>query len=383
MLRRSIKVMAAAAVFGISPALLPAQSPLDGVGAQLESNASSNAQVKPNASAPKAPLEGVQKQNGADAKLDSKTKLKSQSKLDSDKNLDSKLDAESKTKARGNVKTPGLTPPNTTRNPVDTARKAKPADGAIRKGLPQNRDMKNNGREGVDRMRGAGAKMQKRLRNTPLPPDGKRQTFQGQGKFEIDDMVRQGTAHLDIDDATRSRYRHHNGHWWYKTENGQWLIDNNGQWEPFDPVSYREPNRPMNQEYYLDQGQADGDFQTYSDDGYYYDDSDYYYDNNYGIRNYGNRGYNRGNGYSGNRYYNNNRNGYGRFDGRNDRGNGNRGHYNDRDRYNNSGRRSSGYRGRMNQDRRQGAAIGAEIGGSIGGRRGAAIGAGIGAEIAD
>ncbi|QDT44785.1 hypothetical protein Pan241w_49010 [Gimesia alba] len=372
MLRRSIKVMAAAAAFGISPALLTAQSPLDGAAGKVGAGVEAGAQVTPKADAPQVPLNKATQNKGVKGNLKSETELKSKSQLKSGKKLDSQLDTknkldadakagdkldtnlDAKSKTKGKLKTPNRTPLNDQKSKIERERKIGPADGAIRKGLPQTGDMKKQVRDGVNRAKRNGANMQKRLKNTPLPPDTKRQTFQGQGKVEIDDMVRQGTAHLDIDDATRARYRHHNGHWWYKTENGQWLIDNNGQWEPFDPVTYRQPNRPMNRNDYQGQGQFEGDFQTYSDDGYYYDDSDYYYSNGYG-----NRGYHRGNGYYGNQYFNNNR-----------------------DRYNNNGRWSSGYRGRMN-DRRQGAAIGAEIGGSIGGRRGAAIGAGIGAEIAD
>tara|TARA_R110002095_G_scaffold207725_1_gene192973 strand:+ start:205 stop:858 length:654 start_codon:yes stop_codon:yes gene_type:complete len=64
---------------------------------------------------------------------------------------------------------------------------------------------------------------------------------QGQANMQLDPIAREGTAHLNIDDATRARYRFHNSHWWYQTEEGQWLIDNNGIWESFDPSTYNNP----------------------------------------------------------------------------------------------------------------------------------------------
>ncbi|HAH47255.1 MAG TPA: hypothetical protein DCM07_20840, partial [Planctomycetaceae bacterium] len=163
------------------------------------------------------------------------------------------------------------------------------------------------------------------------------QTFDNQGNNEIDDFVRQGTAHLDIDDATRARYRHHNGHWWYKTDQNEWLIHTNGQWESFDPVTYRNPGQPMNQDYYQD----DDNYQSsnYYDDGSYYQGGYYYSQPQY--YGYG-RNYNRGYGY-GNNFYNNRGYGYGRGYGQ--------GYYNNRgNRFN--GRYGTGYRG-WNRDQRQ------------------------------
>ncbi len=366
MIRRSIKVLTAAAILGISPALLSAQLPIESPDAQLKSKVGSESRVQPKSDVTDNPVDRVQKGQGTKTELDATNKLDADSKLDANgTKLDSDVDA--KTKARGSANTPGVTPPALDKNAAPVAPpKANAADGAMKR-LQQNtrpQDRLQNNVDNLNRQNG----------NRPFR-DGVPQTFEGQGNVEIDAMVRQGTAHLDIDDATRARYRHHNGHWWYKTEDGQWLIDNNGQWEEFDPVTYRNQGPQMDQEYYQDQQGVDGDYQSNSDfdDSYYYDDNSY--GNGYG---YGNRG----NGYYGNRSYNGNSY-YNR--GHNNRGHNNRG-YNTRGYYNNngiwnSGRRSSGYRG--NSNRRQGAAIGAGIGGSIGGNRGAAIGAGIGAQIAD
>ncbi|MCA9015102.1 MAG: hypothetical protein KDA77_07190 [Planctomycetaceae bacterium] len=55
---------------------------------------------------------------------------------------------------------------------------------------------------------------------------------------QMQEIVRAGTAHLNLDDATRARYRYHNGRWWFLTEQGQWLVDHNGTWKPFDPTMH-------------------------------------------------------------------------------------------------------------------------------------------------
>lgn len=348
MLRRNIKVLAAAAVLGISPALLSAQSPLEGAGAQLESQSKAAGQL--NNPAPKVPGKNtrIDANSQLDSKselnknqLDTKSKLDAKSQLESDSPLKSMNESDAGVDAKAKRNTRGLpTPPQT----------PDAADGAIQS-TPGNVEMQG-------RVRGGAAldvnQPQRRQTNRP-------QTFDNQTNVEIDDFVRQGTAHLDIDDATRARYRHHNGHWWYKTEQGAWLIHNNGQWESFDPVTYRSPGQPMDQEYYQD----DDNYQSSNDydNGSYYQGGTYYdpgYNNSYG------RNYYRGNGYR-NNYYNGR--GYGR------------GYYNNRGNGFN-GRYGSGYRG-LNRDQRQGAAIGAGIGGAIGGNRGAAIGAGIGAGVAD
>tara|TARA_R110002111_G_scaffold168038_1_gene233773 strand:+ start:34041 stop:34526 length:486 start_codon:yes stop_codon:yes gene_type:complete len=56
---------------------------------------------------------------------------------------------------------------------------------------------------------------------------------------QIDPMVLEGTAHLNLDDATRARYRYHEGRWWFLTQQGQWLVDHNGTWKIFDPMTYQ------------------------------------------------------------------------------------------------------------------------------------------------
>lgn len=55
---------------------------------------------------------------------------------------------------------------------------------------------------------------------------------------QIDSIVRAGTAHLNIDDATCARYRYHNGRWWFLTKQGQWLVEHNGIWKAFDPMDF-------------------------------------------------------------------------------------------------------------------------------------------------
>lgn len=57
-------------------------------------------------------------------------------------------------------------------------------------------------------------------------------------KTQIDPIVRQGTAHLNLDDATRARYRYHNGRWLFLNKEGQWLVDENGTWQSFDPTKH-------------------------------------------------------------------------------------------------------------------------------------------------
>lgn len=342
MIRRSVKVLTAAAILGISPALLSAQVPVESPSAELKSQTKSNAQIKARPNAPDAPVDRAQKRPGTNPELKASPKLGA--------------DVDARTKSQGKTNAPNLTPPPRTNR--------KNVDGAI------SRNQNGAGVEG--KVRG-GADVDVPMRHKANRPitDGDRQKLQGQGNIQIDAVVRQGTAHLNIDDATRARYRHHNGHWWYKTENDQWLIDNNGTWEPFDPVTYRRPNQQGRQDYYQDQGNVNEDFQA--DGSYYYEDDDYYYYDN----GYGNRAYNyRGNGYNRNRY----NNGYRYGNGRNGRGyNNNRGQWNNGRGNNNRG--NNGNRGRS--DRRQGAAVGAEIGGALGGSRGARIGAGIGANIAD
>jgi|TARA_R110002124_G_scaffold156962_1_gene324067 hypothetical protein len=349
MLRRSIKVLAAAAVLGISPALLTAQAPLEDAGAQLGSQSKAAGQVTN--PAPKVPGKNarIDANSELDSKsqlnnrqLDAKSKLDAKSQLESDSPLKSMNESDAGVDAKVKGTTPDLQTPPQTPDAADGAIQSTPGNVELRGRVQGDADLDVDG-------------------NQPLRHQTNRpQTFDNQTNADIDDFVRQGTAHLDIDDATRARYRHHNGHWWYKTEQGAWLIHTNGQWEPFDPVTYRSPGQPADQDYYQD----DDNYQSsnYYDDGSYYQGGTYY---DPGYSGYG-RNYYRGNRYRNN--FNDGR-GYGR------------GYYNNRgNRYN--GNWGSGYRG-LNRDQRQGAAIGAGIGGAIGGNRGAAIGAGIGAGVAD
>lgn len=62
---------------------------------------------------------------------------------------------------------------------------------------------------------------------------------------QMKEIIRQGTAHLNLDDATRARYRYHDGRWWFLTAQGQWLVDHNGTWQPFDPMTYQNLGQRM------------------------------------------------------------------------------------------------------------------------------------------
>ncbi|QDT93726.1 hypothetical protein [Gimesia algae] len=66
-----------------------------------------------------------------------------------------------------------------------------------------------------------------------------------QSVAQIDPVVRAGTAHLNIDDATRAQYRYHNGSWWFLTKQGQWLVEHNGTWKPFDPMNFNNSEPSM------------------------------------------------------------------------------------------------------------------------------------------
>lgn len=66
----------------------------------------------------------------------------------------------------------------------------------------------------------------------------------GSAEVQLDPIVKQGTAHLDIDEATRARYRY-NGQWMYQTEEGQWLVHQDGKWKPADPTTYTVPGLPL------------------------------------------------------------------------------------------------------------------------------------------
>jgi hypothetical protein len=69
---------------------------------------------------------------------------------------------------------------------------------------------------------------------TPAAPDAGTE-------YPIDDMVRQATRNLPIDDETRSRYRFRDGEWWFLTSTGTWMYYRDGAWRNFDPLTYRLP----------------------------------------------------------------------------------------------------------------------------------------------
>ncbi|QDT26753.1 hypothetical protein Enr10x_20630 [Gimesia panareensis] len=151
--------------------------------------------------------------------------------------------------------------------------------------------------------------------------------MQGQPKIKIDPIVREGTAHLDIDETTRSRYTYFKGHWWFYMGNGEWMISKDGKWEPVDTSKYRKSSRKMSQSGTSQRGgparsrSGSSNYYNYDDSpafGNYYGTGSYYnggytrpfYNNNgrgdYGRGYYGNGFYGRGyygRGYYGNGYY--------------------------------------------------------------------------------
>jgi len=149
--------------------------------------------------------------------------------------------------------------------------------------------------------------------------------IQGQPEIKIDPVVREGTAHLDIDETTRSRYVYHHGHWWFYMGNGEWMISRNGKWEDVDPSRYRKSRQKMGSPGTIQGGgkvrMGSGNTRYYDDSpayGNYYGNGTYYdgsytrpFYNNYGRGDYG-RGYygngfygrgSYGRGYYGNGYY--------------------------------------------------------------------------------
>lgn len=214
----------------------------------------------------------------------------------------------------------------------------------------------------------------------------------------ISERVRAATANLDIDDETRSRYRWHNGEWWFKTRSGNWKIYREGRWQDFDPATYQ----PMNSGAGYGAPQAGYDSGRYGNSGSYaapqqYGASDGYYNQgrfNQTARPYGayRPNYDR---FDGNRYYNDGLNrGYYGNQGFNQGfyGNQNPGFYGNQgfgyQGYNPATDRFQGYNAygqpySISGDRYRGGVIGSEIGGRIGGNTGAAIGGAIGAEAAE
>jgi len=202
---------------------------------------------------------------------------------------------------------------------------------------------------------------------------------------QVNDHVRAATANLDIDDATRSRYRWHNGEWWFKTKSGNWKFYRDNQWQDFDPTTYRaiqggSSYGPATSGNFVPQGNTTYvQPQQFSDsNGYYYRSSPYTtqrydayrpnygynsgWNNSYGYNNW-NNGYN--NGWN-NGYYNN---GWGQ------------GYNPGNDRY--YGRGPYGQPYSISGDRYRGGMIGSQIGGQLGGRTGSIIGGAIGADAAD
>jgi hypothetical protein len=130
------------------------------------------------------------------------------------------------------------------------------------------------------------------------------------------------------------RYKRHNGEWWYWTPNNAWMYWRNGQWNRYNPDSFRRIVR--DDPVYVDRYQ----------DGYYYYPRQRYSTGYRGV--YDDGYYRYGDPYYGGYYYG--RPGYG-----------------------NPYWRDPGYR--------RGANIGGAIGGALGGSRGAGIGSAIGGEI--
>jgi len=217
-------------------------------------------------------------------------------------------------------------------------------------------------------------------------------------RLQADGRIQAATEGLQIDDETRSRYRWHNGEWWFKTRSGQWKFYREGRWQDFDPTTY-QPLTPSGASYAPQSGGTYAAPQTFSSSG------GYYYD--------GGRGYttNRPYTYGSNldrtdgRIYGGSRNYDGRYDGRYYDSRFNNQGYGD-PRFNNpgygyQGPYGAGYRGydpgtdryygvdpygrgnSISGDRYRGGVIGSEIGGRIGGNAGAILGGALGAEAAD
>ncbi len=211
---------------------------------------------------------------------------------------------------------------------------------------------------------------------------------------QVDERVRSATANLDIDDATRSRYRFHNGEWWFKTKSGIWKYHREGRWQDFDPTSYRAINSGSaygpGSANWVPQGNT-----TYVQPQQFQSSSGYIQSQPYSSSG----GYIQSQPYTTQRYgvYRPN---YDRYDGRygntwNDSRGWNSGDYGDprfnsgwgqgynpgNDRY--YGRGAFGQPQSISGDRYRGGVIGSQIGGQIGGRTGSIIGGAIGADAAD
>lgn len=197
---------------------------------------------------------------------------------------------------------------------------------------------------------------------------------------QVDGRIRAATEGLNIDDETRSRYRWHDGEWWFKSRSGQWKFYREGSWQDFDPTTY-QPLTPSGASY---SPQAGGVPRTYSN-SYYYDGGAYPTPRYYGYRSdldrYDGRIYGGSRFYDGRydgRYYDR---GYGGYGYQGSYGTGYRGYNPGADRYYGVGPYGRGYS--IDGDRYRGGVIGSEIGGRIGGNAGAILGGAIGAEAAD
>ena len=139
MLRRSIKVLAAAAVLGISPALLTAQAPLEDAGAQLGSQSKAAGQVTN--PAPKVPGKNarIDANSELDSKsqlnkkqLDAKSKLDAKSQLESDSPLKSMNESDAGVDAKVKGTTPDLQTPPQTPDAADGAIQSTPGNVELR-----------------------------------------------------------------------------------------------------------------------------------------------------------------------------------------------------------------------------------------------------------
>lgn len=208
-------------------------------------------------------------------------------------------------------------------------------------------------------------------------------------QLPIDPRIRAATQRLDIDDETRSRYRWHNGEWWFKTRSGQWKFYRDGKWQEFDPTTY-QPLTPGGASYAPQAGGTYVTPQTYSN-GYSYENRPYFSTRPYTYRSdldrYDGRYYGGSRFYDGQldgRYYDPRLDnpGYGNPYGyQGPYGTGYRGYDSGTDRY--YGRGAFGQPYSIDGDRYRGGVIGSEIGGRLGGRTGAIIGGAIGADAAD
>jgi len=204
---------------------------------------------------------------------------------------------------------------------------------------------------------------------------------------QLSDHIRSATSNLNIDDATRSRYRWHNGEWWFKTKSGQWKFYRDGKWQDFDPTTYRSPGGMA--------GSGSGNYVPQGDTNYaqpqqFSSSSGYFYQNRpYSSTRYGafrptyggyNNGWNNNGGWNNNSGWNNSYNGSGYNNGYGFNNGYGTGYNPGNDRYYGAGPYGQPYSISGNQYR--GGMLGSQIGGQLGGNTGAIIGGAIGARAA-